>query len=94
MEGTNDDTQKRKWVQLSRDIRYVLVDICQAPAVTLYRQNSLHGGGLETWRQLNLRFAIPTGTRSVGYLTKLLKPQFDANKLEDTFRSWEFEVAR
>ena len=94
MVGTNADTQKRKSVQLSRDMRYILVCICQGPTSTLCKQNGLRGVGLETRRQLNLRFVVPTGARSVGYLTKLLKPQFDANKLEDTFRSWEFEVAR
>ena len=90
MVGTNADTQKRKSVQLSRDMRYILVCICQGPTSTLCKQNGLRGVGLETRRQLNLRFVVPTGARSVGYLTKLLKPQ----NFEDTFTSWEFEVAR
>ena len=33
--------------------------------------------GFEIWRQLHLGFMIPTGTRGVGYLTRLLKPTFD-----------------
>ena len=31
-------------------------------------------------------FSIPVGTRSIGYLTKLLKPE---NKLEESFATWE-----
>ena len=40
---------------------------------------SSNGLGLEVYRQLCNRFAIPVGTRSIGYLTKLLKPRFDNN---------------
>ena len=46
--------------------------------------------GFDIWRQLHLRFMIPTGTRGVGYLTRLLKPTFDANNFEESFTAWEF----
>ena len=39
-------------------------------------------------------FQFPLGTHSVGYLTKLLKPQFNENKFEESFTTWEFEIAR
>ena len=50
--------------------------------------------GLEVYRELCNRFAIPVGTRSIGYLTKLLKPRFDNNNFEESFSTWEFELAR
>jgi len=34
------------------------------------------------------------GTRSIGYLTKLLKPTFDHNNFEESFSNWEFELQR
>ena len=34
------------------------------------------------------------GTRSIGYLTKLLKPKFDNNNFEESFTTWEIELAR
>ena len=33
--------------------------------------------GLEVYRQICKRFAIPVGTRSIGYLTKLLDPKME-----------------
>ena len=50
--------------------------------------------GLEVYRQLCQRFATPLGTRSIGYLTKLLKPTFHHNNFEESFSTWEFEVER
>ena len=35
---------------------------------------------------------MPIGTRSIGYLTKLLKPTFDNNNFEESFSNWEFEL--
>ena len=34
------------------------------------------------------------GTRSIGYLTKLLKPTLDPNNFEESFSNWEFELTR
>ena len=50
--------------------------------------------GYETYRQLALRFSLPLGTRSIGYLTSLLKPKFDDHKFEESFLQWEFELAK
>ena len=50
--------------------------------------------GLEVCRQLCQRFATPLGTRSIGYLTKLLKPTFNHNNFEGSFSTWEFEAKR
>ena len=51
-----------------------------------------HEIGLEVLRQLNIRFALPVGTKSIGYLTKLLRPTFDSNNFEESFSNWEFEL--
>ena len=37
---------------------------------------------------------IPVGTRSIGYLTKLLKPTFGINNFEESFSNWKFEPNR
>ena len=38
--------------------------------------------------------AIPLGTTSIGYLTRLLKQKFDNNNFEESFSTWELELAR
>jgi hypothetical protein len=50
--------------------------------------------GLEVYGQICQRFALPIGTRSISYLTRLLKPTFDNNNFEESFPTWEFELAR
>ena len=94
MDGATTQEEGRLWIQLSRDLHYILVSVCSAQAAVLCRQHSTNAQGLETWRQLHARFSIPVGTRSVGYLTKLLKPQFNEQKFEESFTTWEFEIAR
>jgi len=48
--------------------------------------------GLRSLQATVQQFATPVGTRSIGYLTKLLKPKFDTNNLEESFSTWEFEL--
>ena len=93
-DGASNMEEARLWVQLSKDLHYILVSVCSGQAAVICRQHSTQAQGLETWRQLHSRFSIPIGTRSVGYLTKLLKPQFDEQKFEESFTTWEFEIAR
>ena len=82
------------WVQPDQNLKYVLINVTTGAAATLCRQHQ-HEIGLEVLRQLNMRwFALPVGTRSIGYLTKLLKPTFDSNNFEESFSNWEFEVNR
>ena len=78
------------WVQLYQNLQYVLINVTTGAAATLCRQYQ-HEIGLEVPRQPNIRFALPVGTRSIGYLTKLLKPTFDSNNFEESFSNWEFE---
>ena len=90
--ATNRD-EGDKWVQLSNNLKYILINITTGPAATVCRQHQ-HEMGLEAYRQLCIRFATPLGTRSIGYLTQLLKPTFDTNNFEESFATWEFELAR
>ena len=81
------------WVQLDQSFKYALINVTTGAAASLCRQHQ-HEIGLEVLRQLNMRFALPVGTRSIGYLTKLLKPAFDNNNFEESFSKWEFELNR
>ena len=79
------------WIQLDHNLKYVLIITTTAAAATLCRQYQ-HEIGLEIYRQLHLRFKTPIGTRSIGYLTKLLEPTFDNNNFEESFSNWEYEI--
>ena len=89
--AAEDTDEANKWVQLSTDLRYILINICSGAAATVCRQYQT-SNGFEIYRQLCIRFSIPLGTRSIGYLAKLLKPTFDMNNFEETFSQWEFEL--
>ena len=82
-----------QWIQLSNNLHCILLSTCDGPASTICRQNA-QGNGFETWRPLHLRYSIPRGTRSVGYLTRLLKPQLDEQKFEESFTTWQFQRAK
>ena len=82
-----------QWVQLSNNLHYLLVSTCDGPASTICRQN-MQGNGFETWRLIHARYSIPLGTRSIGYLTRLLKPQLVEQKFEESFTTWEFQLSR
>ena len=73
-----------KWTQLCNNLKYILINITSGAAATVCRQYQ-DAMGLEVYRQLCNRFATPVGTRSIGYLTKLLKPTFDTNNFEESF---------
>ena len=80
-------------VRLSTDLRYILINTTAGAAATVCRQHQ-HTIGFEMYRQLCIRFSIPLGTRSIGHLTRLLKPKFDNNNFEESFSTWEFELQR
>ena len=83
----------QQWIQLSHNLHYLLVSTCAGPASTICRQN-MQGDGFETWRLTHARCSIPLGTRSIGYLTRLLTPQLDEQKFEESFATWEFQLSR
>ena len=85
--------QGEKHVQLSADLKYILINTTTGSAATVCRQFQT-SIGFEMYRQLCLRFSIPLGTRSIGYLTRLLKPKFDSNNMEESHAAWEFELSR
>ena len=83
LRGAAATTQEQEeWVQLDNNLKYVLIITTVGAAATLCRQFQ-HEIGLEIYRQLLLRFKTPIGTRSIGYLTKLLEPTFDTNNLKN-----------
>ena len=92
LRGAAATTQEQEeWVQLDNNLKYVLIITTVGAAATLCRQFQ-HEIGLEIYRQLLLRFKTPIGTRSIGYLTKLLEPTFDTNNFEESFSNWEYEI--
>ena len=82
-----------KHVRLSNDLKYILVSVTTGPAATVIRQFQ-RAIGFEMYRQLTVRFAIPTGPRSIGFLTKVIKPTLDPNNFEESFAAWEYDVSR
>ena len=92
--GADTIKEGETWIRLATELQFITVSITKKLAATVCRQMGLASNGLETWRQLVIRFSIPVGTRSIGYLTKLLKPSFDESKFEEAFASWEFEINR
>ena len=86
------------WKQLSQEMKYILTSGTSGGAATVCRQNQ-HETGYEIYRQLNNRYSIPVGTRSMGYVTKLLKPtlepnNFEESNFEESFSHSEFELTR
>jgi len=83
LRGAAATTQEQEEsVQLDHNLKYVLIITTTAAAATLCRQHH-HEIGLEIYRQLLIRFKTPLGTRSIGCLTKLPEPTFDANSFEE-----------
>ena len=75
-----------QWIQLSNNLHYILASACGGPASTICRQNA-QGNSFETWRPLHLRCSIPLGARGI-------KPQLDEQKFEESFTTWEFQLAK
>ena len=82
-----------KWAQQDQNLKHALINITTGPAATVCRQHQQEIGP-EIFQQLCDRFSIPVGTRSIGYLTKLLKPTFGINNFEESFSNWKFEPNR
>ena len=79
--------------QTSSYLKHILISMKSGFAATAVRQHQQEIA-LEVYKQLCVRFSTPLGTRSIGYLTKLLKPTFDHNNFEEAFSNWEFELQR
>ena len=95
LDGAATPAEGQLWTRLSAELHFILVSTtAAAAAATVCRQMGINANGFETWRQIHRRFSIPVGTRSIGYLTKLLKPPFEEHRFEEAFASWEFEVNR
>ena len=93
--SASDDDEARPWTSMSKDLHYILINICSGSATTVVRQQGVVGdnNGFETFRVLHQRFSLPFGARSIGYLTTLLKPKFEEQSFEENFLQWEYDVA-
>ena len=80
--GTAEEA--KRWIQLANNLKHILISTISAAAETVCRQHQA-AMGLEVCRQLCQLFSIPLGTRSIGYLTKSLKPTFNHNNFEESF---------
>ena len=67
--GTPEKAER--WIQLANNLKHILISTTSAAAATVCRQHQA-AMSFEVYRQLCQRFSIPLGTRSIGYLTKLL----------------------
>jgi hypothetical protein len=76
--------EAERWIQLANNLKYILVSTTSAAAATVCPQHQA-AMGLEVYRQRCQRFSIPLGTKSIGYLTKSLKPTFNHNNFEESF---------
>ena len=56
-------------------------------------QHGEHARLMTQAEQLNKQCSTPVATRSMGYLTKLLKPTLDQNNFEESFSHWEFDLS-
>ena len=79
--AATDQEQEERYTQMSEDLHNILVNICSVRV-----QAGAASGicGFETYRRLHLRYSLPLGARSVGYLTRLLQPKFDDKNFEET----------
>ena len=88
-ESTSEDGERH--VPLSTDLRYIPINTTAGAAATVCRQYQ-HTIGFEMYRQLCIRFSIPLGTRSIGHLTRLLKPHSTRTTLKN--HSQQFDLQR
>ena len=91
--AASSQAEADRWKQLSPEMKYILTSVTSGGAATICRQYQ-HETGYEILRQLNRRYSIPVGTRSMGYVTKVVKPTLDPNNFEESFASWEYELTR
>ena len=82
----------KQWI-LSNNLDYIFVSACDGPASATCRQN-MQGGGFGAWRLTHARCSKPLGRRSIGYLTRLLKPQLAEQKFGESFATWEFRLSK
>ena len=71
-----------EWTQLCNNHKYNTYSSASPPGAraTVCRQHQ-DAMGLEVYRQICKRFAIPVGTRSIGYITKLLDPKWNKKRI-------------
>ena len=80
-------------IQMATHLQWLLVTLCSGAASTSLRRETTENG-FESYRKLCQRYMVPSKARSVGWLSKILKPDLNMNVFEDTFSSWEDEIIK
>ena len=75
-------------VTFSRKLHYLPANLTTDAARLVVRQN-YDSNGLETWRRLVKKFALPDATRHVSLLNQLLDFKFNPQTFEQDLLTWE-----
>lgn len=86
-DSITDANQRARTLALAKQLHYLLANLTEGPAKTIVRNNTLNIG-LETWRRLCNKFALPGATRHIGLLSTILAFSFGSN-WESDFDRWE-----
>ena len=89
VDGTDDLHEER--VQLSHELHYWLVQMCEGTSGSILRQvDTLHG--TEVWRRLYGHYKPSAATSAVGRLAVILEFSLSDSKFENDFVKWEAEI--
>ena len=75
-------TDHQEELKMSRDLHYVLVQLCRGTSETVLLQSD-DENGLEDWRRLHSYYKRPSMNTSMGRLTRIL--DYDFKDLEEDF---------
>ena len=76
-------------LKMSRELHYVLVQLCRGTSETLLLQGDSENG-LENWRVLHGYYKRPSLNTSMGRLSQIL--DYDFKNLDEDFMHWEAEI--
>ena len=83
---TDDDD-----LNMSRELHYVLVQLCRGTSETILLQGDSENG-LENWRVLHGYYKRPSLNTSMGRLAQIL--DYDFKNLDEDFMLWEAEIRK
>ena len=84
---------KQDLIQMSQHLQWLLVSLCSGSASTFLRRETTMNG-FESFRKLCQRYMLPSRAKSVGRLTRILKPNFNMDAFEDSFSVWEDDLVK
>jgi len=88
-----DGSEDTTLVQLAVHLQWMLVTLCTGSASAFLRRETGQNG-FESYRKLCQRYMIPGNAKSVGRLSKILRPNLNNGSFEDSFSSWEDEIQK